>query len=192
MRSIDFIKEHLNSKWMNSEGYEFTLVIDRIIKPKELYALEKELKITFPKDYIQFVSEIGLCRLVGRWEGKGEPQTFYSMLEPNKILEVMDAYKVWTDEHTYFDEEDEDEQKNQKNQQSIRNVLIPFQYYGDETSWDFYSFVPTKVNDSRCQVIVAYHDDDELDCWFDNDNSDKIWGFEEHISDWITSTKNNV
>ena len=186
MNSIDFIKQRLNSKWTDSNGYEFTLTSGVRIQPEELHTLENRLGVSFPNDYIQFVTEIGLCRLDGRWEGKGDPSTFFSMLAPDQIAEIISAYKIWTDEYTYFDE---DEQEIKKVQQSIRNILIPFQYFGDETAWNFYCFVPNKIYYSKLQVIVAYHDDDELDCWFQGDKSDKIWGFDEHIIDWIKSSE---
>jgi len=189
MESIDFIREILNSKWINDYGYEYTLVAGEKVKPNEFYILEKELNIVFPKDFIQVVSEIGLCRLDARWEGKGDPGAHYSMLSPGEIREIITAYKKWTDDYTYFDENDEEEQEIKKIQQSIRDTLIPFQYYGDGTEWDFYCFVPAKEKNSKCQVIIAYHDDDEIDNWFEDEDLEKVWGFQEHVIDWIDNTK---
>ncbi len=189
MNCINFIKERLNSKWKDSYSYEFTLTSSKKISPIELQSIEDKFNISFPNDYIQFVSEVGLCRLDARWQGEGGPNTFFSMLTPEQIIEILNAYKIWTDEHTYFDESDEDELEIKKVQQSLRNNLIPFQYYGDETAWDFYCFVKHKIYKSNFQIIVAYHDDDELDLWFEGENSEKIWGFGQHIFNWIETCK---
>lgn len=167
--------------WISSYSETCCILVLSKVSECDLRGLENKYKIKFPTDYIEFVTKTGLYSVQCQFDGRG-PSRIESMLHPTQIEEILDCFAVWTIEHNSSGE-------NEKEQQKIRNDLIPFQYCGNETSLDVYCFVQNREHNGELQVIVAYHDDDELQLWFNQKHEDKIWGFSSHLENWQKKMK---
>jgi len=159
----------------------YRLVLGPPASVSELRQIEESLGWKFPEDYMDCATEVGLAHVDSYLDGYG-PQLDDRMLAPTEITEILAAFSTWVEDCC---SEFVDDPEGAAREQAIRDTLIPFQFVGDGTAWDVYCFVRGEEQEGLVRVIPAYHDDEEMTEWANEEPANRSYGFEAHVQSWI-------